>query len=135
MGDKFDNFYKELRTKIDSAEKRIKDLNASAKSAGEKARLDAQAQLAELEKRAKDQLVKVKAAEAKAKSWADEKKAITSDKIAAWKAQHEAEKLVAYADFAEDYAVGSIELAIAAVEEAERAAVEALAARIDAQNA
>ncbi len=135
MGNKLENFYDELRVKVDNAEKRIKDLNAGIKSAGEKAKLDAKAQLAELEKRASDQLAKVQSAEAKAKAWVEEKKATTSDKIAAWKAQHEAEKLATYADFAEDYAAGSIELAIAAIEEAERAAVEAIVARSDAQSA
>jgi hypothetical protein len=66
------------------------------------------------------------------KAWVEEKKTATSEKIAAWKAQHDVKKLAAYADSAEDYAVASIQLAAAAVDEAERAAVEAVVARMDA---
>jgi hypothetical protein len=135
MNEKIDGFCKELRTKLDGVEKRIKDLNAGAKQATEKAKVEAKAQLAALENRAKDQRAKVQAAEAKAKTWLDEKKTATSEKIAAWKAQHEVRKLAAHADGAEDYAVASTQLAAAAVDEAERAVVDAVVARMDADAA
>jgi hypothetical protein len=135
MNEKIDGFCKDLRAKLDGVEKRIKDLNAGAKSATEKAKLEAKAQLAALENRAKDQRAKVQSAEAKAKAWVEEKKTVTAEKIAGWKAQHEVKKLSAYADLAEDYAAGSIELAAPAIDEAERAAVEAISARIDADSA
>ena len=135
MNVKIDSFCKELRTKLDGVDKRIKDLNASAKNATEKAKIEARAQLAALENRTKDQRAKLQAAEAKTKAWIEEKKQATSEKLAAWKAQHEVNKLTAHANGAEDYAVASMQLAAGAVDEAERAAVEAVVARMDADAA
>jgi hypothetical protein len=43
MGEKFDKFCSDLRTKIDDADKHLKGLQASAKNAGQKARDDAKA--------------------------------------------------------------------------------------------
>jgi hypothetical protein len=59
----------------------------------------------------------------------------TGEKIAAWKAQRDVKKLAAHADSAEDYAVASMQLAATAVDEAGRAAVEAVVARMDADAA
>jgi hypothetical protein len=135
MNEKIDSFCKELRAKLDGVDKRIKDLKAGAKGATEKAKIEAKAQLAALENRAKDQRAKVQAAEAKTKAWIEEKKTATSEKIAAWKTQRDVKKLAAHADSTEDYAVASMQLAAAAVDEAERAAVEAVVARMDADAA
>jgi hypothetical protein len=136
MIEKVDSFCKELRAKLDGVDKRIKDLKAGAKSATEKAKVEAKAQLAALENRARDQRAKVQATEAKTKAWFEEKKkTATSENIAAWKAQRDVKRLAAHADSAEDYAVASMQLAAAAVDEAERAAVEAVVARMDADAA
>jgi membrane protein involved in colicin uptake len=135
MNEKIESFCKELRTKLDGVDKRIKDLKAGAKTATEKAKVEAKAQLAALDNRAKDQRAKIQATEAKAKAWLEQKKTATSEKIAAWKAQHDVSKLAAHADSAENYAVASMQLAVAAVDEAERAAVEAVVARMDADAA
>ena len=135
MNETIDNFCKELRTKLDGVDKRIKDLKAVAKQATEKAKVEAKAQLTALENRAKDQRAKIQSAEAKTKAWLEEKKMATSEKITAWRAQRDVEKLAAHADSAEDYAVACIQLAAAAVDEAERAAVEAVVARMDADAA
>ncbi len=45
MSEKFNNFCSELRTKINDADKRIKDLKANAAGASEKAKVEAKAQL------------------------------------------------------------------------------------------
>jgi hypothetical protein len=66
------------------------------------------------------------------KNWADERKAVTSDKIAEWKAKREMGKLQSHADKAERYAVAAIDVAVAAVDEAEQASLEAWLARQDA---
>jgi hypothetical protein len=52
MNEKIDSFCKDLRAKLDGVDKRIKDLKAGAKSATEKAKVEAKAQLAALENRA-----------------------------------------------------------------------------------
>ena len=135
MNEKIDGFWKELRTKLDGVDKRLNHLKASAKGATEKAKIEAKAQLAVLESHVKEQHAKVQAVEAKTKAWLEEKKTATSDKIAAWKAQHDVKRLAAHADGAEQYAVASMRLAAATVDEAERAAVEAVVARMDAEAA
>jgi len=132
MSERFDNFGSELRARINDADKRIKDLKAKAVDASGKATVEAKAQLAALENKAKDQKARTVAVEAKVKSWIEEKKAMTHDKIAQWKEQRDVKKLSARADLAENYAVAAIEIAAAAVDEAERAAVEAIVARMDA---
>jgi hypothetical protein len=132
MSERFDNFGSELRARINDADKRIKDLKAKAVGATEKATVEAKAQLAALENKAKDQKARTVAVEAKVKSWLEEKKAMTHDKIAQWKEQRDVKKLSARADLTEHYAVAAMEIAAAAVDEAERAAVEAIVARMDA---
>jgi hypothetical protein len=135
MNEKIESFTKELRAKLDGVDKRLKGLTANAKGATEKAKVEAKAQLAVLESRVKEQHAKLETAEAKTKAWVEEKKTATSEKIAAWKAQRDVKKLAAHADSTEQYAVVSMRLAMAAVDEAERAAVEAVVTRMDADTA
>src|SRR5258708_38487582 len=118
MGEKFDKFCSDLRTKIDDADKHLKGLQASAKNAGQKARDDAKAHLAALENKAKDEQAKIEASKAKVKAWADGKKAITADKIAEWKAQRQGRELNDRADDAESYAGAAVQICAAAVDEA-----------------
>ena len=132
MSEKFNNFCSELRTKISDADKRIKDLKANAVGASEKAKVEAKAQLAALENKAKEQKARTAAAEAKVKTWVEEKKTMTHDTIAEWKKQRDVKRLESRADLSERYAVTAMEIAAAAVDEAERAAVEAIVARMDA---
>lgn len=66
------------------------------------------------------------------KDWAQQKKTNTSEKITEWRSQRQVKTLTDRADGAETYADAAIEVAIAAVDEAERAAVEAIVARMDA---
>jgi hypothetical protein len=135
MSEKFDSFTQELRAKLDAVDKRLKEMKVAVRNATDKAKSDAKSQLAALEARAKDQHAKVQAANAKAKEWLEEKKATTREKIATWKEQRDIKKLSFYADRAEDYAVACMQLAAASVDEAERAAVEAVVARIDSDTA
>jgi|SRR5580704_11095516 chromosome segregation ATPase len=132
MSETFDKFCSDVRTKINDADKRLKDLKASATSAGQKAKDDAKAHLATLENKAKEQQAKLEASQAKVKAWAEEKKTVTADKIAEWKAQRQARELNDRADDAESYADAAMQIAVAAVDEAETAAIEAAVARIDA---
>jgi seryl-tRNA synthetase len=132
VNQRFDNFCSELRTKINDADKRIKDLKANAVDASEKAKLEAKAQLAALENKAKERKARTAAVEAKVKTWIEERKAMTHDTIAQWKQQRDVQRLEFRADLSERYAVTAMEIAAAAVDEAERAAVEAIVARMDA---
>jgi hypothetical protein len=63
MSERFSNFCSVLRTKINDADKRIKDLKANAVGASEKAKVEAKAQLAALENKAKEQKARTAAAD------------------------------------------------------------------------
>jgi chromosome segregation ATPase len=132
MSETFDKFCSDIRAKIDDADKRLKDLKAGASSAGQKAKDDAKAHLATLENKAKEQQAKLEASQAKLRAWAEEKKTVTADKIAEWKAQRQIRELNDRADDAESYAAAAMQVAVSAVDEAEQAAIEAMVARIDA---
>jgi hypothetical protein len=69
------------------------------------------------------------------KGWVDEQKNATRDKITEWKTKRETSKLLKRADGAERYATAAADLAFAAVDEAEQAALEAWLARQDANSA
>ena len=64
-----------------------------------------------------------------------ERKAVTDEKIAEWKAKLEKAKLKGRAEAAERYAAGAVVVASAAVDEAEQASLEAWFARKDADSA
>jgi hypothetical protein len=135
MNAKIDTFSQRLRAKLEGVDKRLKDLRTSATNATDKARAEAKAQLATIESRAKDQRGKVQAAEAKVKAWTEEQKVATSEKIATCKTERNLKRLTAHAESAEDYPIASMQLAADAIDEAERAAIEAVVARIDADAA
>src|SRR5258706_13139236 len=112
MSETFDKFCSDVRTKINDADKRLKDLRASARSAGQKAKDDATAHLAALETKAKEDQAKLEASEAKVKAWALQKKAITADKIAEWKAEREVRRLKDRAADAESHPGAAIARAV-----------------------
>ena len=72
-------------------------------------------------------------AEAKAKSWIETKVAETEAEIEDWKTKREIHKLDKRADYSEDYAAAAIILAAAAVDEAEMAILDAVVARMLAE--
>ncbi len=88
-----------------------------------------------VKKRIDQERPKVTAVQADIKKWVDERKATTDQKIAEWKAKHEKARLNNWADFAESYAGAAAAVALAAVDEAEQASLEAWLARKDAESA
>jgi hypothetical protein len=129
-----DNFRNQLRTKVEDADKRLRDLETKVKASGEKAEDDAKAQLSSLETKVKAQQAKVQASETSMKTWVEEKKKVTSNKIAEWKAQRRVKELVEHANIAEDYAAAATEVAAAMIDEAEKAIAEAVVARMNADS-
>ena len=91
---------------------------ANAVGASEKTKVEAKAQLAALENKAKEQKARTAAAEVKAKAWVEEKKTMTHDRIAQWKEQRDVKRMESRADLSEHYAVTAMEIAVAAVDEA-----------------
>lgn len=110
-----------LRSKIDS--------KAQSAEQEVRTRLDA------VKKRIDQERPKVTAAQADIKKWVEERKSTTNQKIAEWKAKSEKTMLKSWADFAESYAGAAAAVALAAVDEAEQASLEAWLARKDADSA
>ena len=135
MSEQIDKFRNELQAKVDEANQHLRDLSAKAKAAGDSAHKDAKAHLASLESKLKEQRAKVQASEATMKAWVEQKKTVTNDKIAEWKAQRQASMLARHADGAERYAAAATEVAVAAIDEAEEAIAEAVVARMEADTA
>jgi len=135
MAQRIDQFCEQLRTKLTQIDGSLRDLKGKIDTKASNADKDAQAYLDKVDQRIAQDQTKVSAAQAKMKDWVEARKVETQAKIADWKSKREASKLNNRADRAEQYAAAAIVVAAAAVDEAERASVEAWLARQDADAA
>jgi predicted nucleic acid-binding Zn-ribbon protein len=135
MGARIDQFCEDLRQKLTTADSGLDGLKTKINGEAAHVEQDVQSHLDRVQKRVEQGRVKITAAQADIKAWADEKKAATSDKIAEWKAKRELSKLQGRADKAERYAAAASAVAVAAFDEAEEASLEAWLARRDANAA
>ncbi|MGA7181625.1 MAG: hypothetical protein WBX11_18860 [Thiobacillaceae bacterium] len=132
MGQRIDQFCETLRIKLTNVDSGLNDLKAKIDKKAQHAEQDIRSHLDGLQRRIEQDQKKVSAARAEVKDWMDSRKVDTHAKIAEWKAKHETSKLQNRADKAERYAAAAIVIAVAAVDEAEEAALEAHLARQDA---
>jgi hypothetical protein len=132
MGQKIDQLYENLRVKLANTKSHIDSINAKLEAKAQQAEQEAPDQLGQLQKRMEQDRSKVSAAQAEVKNWVEGRKSATAAKIAEWKAKHETSQLQNRADGAERYAAASIDIALAAIDDAEQATLEALIAQQDA---
>jgi len=135
MGQRIDQFCENLRQKLTMTDSGLDGLKAKIDGKTARVEQDVQSHLDRVQKRIEQGRAKLSAAQADVKNWADERKAVTSNKIAEWKAEREIGKLQSHADKAERYAAAAIDVVVAAVDEAEQASLEAWLARQDADYA
>ena len=135
MNERIDEFCEDLRVKLTSIDDNMRALKAKIDSKERTAEQDVQFRLDSVKKRIAQDRTKLQAAQADIKKWAEERKGATDEKIAEWKAKLEKAKLKGRAEAAERYAVGAAVVALAAVDEAEQASLEAWLARKDADSA
>jgi hypothetical protein len=135
MGQRIDQFCESLRLKLTNVDSNMDSLKAKIDGKAQGAEQDVRHHLDSVKKRIEQDRAKVTAAQTNVKSWVDDRKTATADKIAEWKAGREIGKLQGRADRAEAYAAATIDVAVAAVDEAEQAAMEAWLAREDADYA
>lgn len=135
MGQRIDQFCENLRQKLTMTASGLDGLKAKIDGKATHVEQDVQSHLERVNKRIEQGRAKVSAAQANMKNWAEQRKAATNEKIAEWKAKRELGKLQGRADDAEGYAAATIDVAGAAVDEAEKASLEAWLARQDADNA
>ena len=135
MSERIDQFCENLRVKLTNIEKNMQALKAKIDSKAQTAEQEVRTRLDAVKKRVDQERPKLAAAQADIKKWVQERKATTNQKITEWKAKSEKAKLKSWADFAESYAGAAAAVALAAVDEAEQASLEAWLARKDAESA
>ena len=132
MSQQIDSFCEELRGKLSEMDYRLQQLKASAKAGSEKARQDLHLQAEKLRANLDADRASIEAAKSRMKDWAAGKKATFDEKVVQWKAQRKQEQLKRRAEAAEGYASDAFAVAVAAVDNAYEAAIEATIARGDA---
>src|SRR5258708_7093993 len=124
MGQRIDQFCENLRQKLTVTDSGLDGLKAKIEGKATHVEQDVQSHLDKLHKRIEQERAKVSAAQADIKNWAEQRKAVTSDKIVEWKSKWETGKLQSRADDAERYAAAAINVAVAAVVRGEPAPLE-----------
>ena len=130
MSQQIDSFCEKLRGRLNEMDNRLQQLKASAKAGSEKARQDLHSQAEKLRASLNADRSSIEAAKTRMNDWAAGTKATFDEKVAQWKAQRKQEQLKSRAEAAEEYA--SDAFAVAAVDDAYEAAIEAIIARADA---
>jgi len=134
MGERIDQFCENLRIKLTSIDKNMDALKAKIDRNAQAAEQDVRNHLDGVKKRVDQERAKAVAAQAEIKKWVDERKAATGEKVAEWKSKLEVGRLQSRASNAERYAAAAAVVAMAALDEAEQASLEAWLARQDANS-
>lgn len=132
MSKRIDQFCEDLRVKLTNIDSSLSGLKAKIEGKVQNAEQEARSHLEKVQKRIEQNRTKVSSAQSELRNWVEEQKTATRDKIADWRAKRETSKLQTRADKGERYAAAAIVFAMAAVDEAEQAALEAWLARQDA---
>lgn len=132
MGEKIDQFVENLRDRLNAVDGRMDNLKASIESAPAKAKADVQAMVDKAKADHEARKHKIEETKKRINASLEAKKEETEAKIAEWKDQHEVKKLEKRAQRAEEYAAELVWLAMVAIDEADYASLEAIAARIEA---
>jgi hypothetical protein len=135
MGQRIDKFSEDLRLKLTNIDSGLSGLKAKLDGKAQNAEQEARSYFEKVQKRIEQDRAKVSTAQTEVKNWLEQRKTATRDTIAEWKAKRETSKLQNRADKAEHYAAAAIVVALAGVDEAEQAALEAWLARQDANSA
>ena len=131
MSQRIDQFREDLHLKVANIDSGLGALRANLEGKADLAEQQVRSHLDQVRTRIEQGRVKVTAAQAEIKNWAEEKKTATGDKIADWKVKRELQNRAAQA---ERYAAAAADVAVAALVEAEQAALEAWLARQDARS-
>ena len=135
MSERIDQFCENLRMKLTSLDKNMQQLKATIDSKAQTAEQEVRTRLDAVKNRIAQDRTKLETAQADVKKWVDDFKLASNEKIAEWKAKREKAKLRSRADNAERYAVAAAFVALATVDAAEQATLEAWLARKDAETA
>jgi predicted nucleic acid-binding Zn-ribbon protein len=135
MGEKIDKFTNDLREQLTTADNRLNDLKNQVESAGEESRDAIQAKIDQAKSALEEQKSKAEEGRQRVKSYLEADLAETNQDVHDWKQKRELHKLDKRAERRENYAADAIFIAAAAIDEANVAFLEALEARLDAEEA
>ena len=128
-----DQFCEDLHQKVAMTKSSLEALKTKIDTQAAEAEKDARSHLETVRERIEQNRKKLVHSRKEAETWVDHHKEEARKKVAEWKAKGDAAKLRARADLADQYAAATKKLAIAAIDEAEEAALEAWLARKDAE--
>ena len=135
MGAKIDEFCDDLRSDLTAADNRLQDLKGQLETANQETREAIQAKLDKAKANLEAQKRKAEERRHDVKSYLEEKVAEAQHDIDDWKKRREIKKLEKRAQRREEYAADTILFAMAAIDEANVAVLEALDARLDVEDA
>ena len=129
MSEQIDQFCDNLKTRLNAIEKRLLDAKAALDAAPQQAKQALESRVAEVRTSLEERRHEVEAMKQRATSDLQRAVADGKQKVEQWKAKREHDRLVRHAEHSEEYAKSLLLAAALAVEEAEMASLEALAAR------
>ncbi len=135
MSEKVDQFIDNLRDRLNAAETRLDQVKESIGTAKTETKANIEGKIADAKAAAEAQKAKLEDAQAKMKAGLEEKKAATEEKVAEWKQERHVKKLERRAMWAEGDAEWAILYAADAIDTANLRTLEAIVARIDAEEA
>jgi chromosome segregation ATPase len=135
MADTQESAKQKLSHEIEAAKGKLEALKRDVDGIREEDKATLKQRQAEVRARLDEQKAQAKELQGKITSWKDEKKQHTTEAIASWKQQRQLDKLQKRAERAEGYAIDMVTVATADFEEAEAAVFDAIAARVEAEEA
>jgi len=134
MSEQISRLCDELRIKLHGMDRRLEAIKSNGQGTFDRSQAMIEGQLDRVEQRIYDNRASVKEANLRVETWLTGRKARVSGGQALWEERLGDVLLRSRADDAEAYAVAVFDLAIAAVDEAILAALQAVLARGDVQN-
>jgi hypothetical protein len=130
-----DQFSADVRARLSNIDSGLKNLKTKADGDARQAEAEARTQLSKVNADIEANKPKLAAAEAQMTQWVQAQKSATTQNIAQWKSTQDFGKLQARAAQAERYAAAARDVAVAALNGAHQAALEAYLAHKDASAA
>jgi len=135
MGGAAEELKQRLSQQIDAAKRKLEMLKKDISELHDDDMAGLSERQTELRTRLEQQRSRAEQLQSKIATWKNERRNRAIDAITSWEQRREIEKLQAHAQHAEDIALDMVSVAAHDFEEAEQAVLEALAARMEAEQA
>lgn len=135
MSEQIDSFTNNLRDKLNDIEARLFSVKSTLVSAPKETQAAIESKLHEVKANLETKQHEFTIYRNRLVELAEEKQAEVQSKVEEWKVKREIGELNRRAERAENYAASVVVVAMAAIDEAEEAILEAMAARLDADKA